>query len=179
MANPLTLPMIPRALRNLVSKPATRRYPYEIRPRFEGARGTIEFERGDVQLLHAVHAALPGRGDHGLPRELDLGDRALDLHRLQRVRRGVRQEEPEHVQGLQAGPYSGRSWPAGPASRPRGVAQAGRGTGRVAAAGIGHGRGRPSPRHSAASHDRHRVGQSPCSAMTESAGASPTKSRRC
>ena len=44
MANPLTLPMVPRALRNLVSKPATRRYPYEIRPRFEGARGTIEFD---------------------------------------------------------------------------------------------------------------------------------------
>jgi formate hydrogenlyase subunit 6/NADH:ubiquinone oxidoreductase subunit I len=36
--------MVPRALRNLVSKPATRRYPYEIRPRFEGARGTIEFD---------------------------------------------------------------------------------------------------------------------------------------
>ena len=44
MANPLRLPMVPRALRNLVSKPATRRYPYEIRPRFEGARGTIEFD---------------------------------------------------------------------------------------------------------------------------------------
>ena len=43
MANPLTLPMVPRALKNLVSKPATRRYPYEIRERFEGARGTIEY----------------------------------------------------------------------------------------------------------------------------------------
>jgi formate hydrogenlyase subunit 6/NADH:ubiquinone oxidoreductase subunit I len=44
MANPLRLPMVPRALRNLVSKPATRRYPYEIRERFDGARGTIEFD---------------------------------------------------------------------------------------------------------------------------------------
>jgi ech hydrogenase subunit F len=44
MANPLRLPMVPRALRNLVSRPATRRYPYEIRPRFVGARGTLEFD---------------------------------------------------------------------------------------------------------------------------------------
>jgi NADH-quinone oxidoreductase subunit I len=36
--------MVRRSLRNLVSRPATRRYPYEIRPRFEGARGTIEFD---------------------------------------------------------------------------------------------------------------------------------------
>ena len=44
MANPFRLPMVPRALRNLVSKPATRRYPAEIRPRFDGARGTVEFD---------------------------------------------------------------------------------------------------------------------------------------
>ena len=44
MANPLRLPMAPRALRNLVSRPSTRRYPDEVRPRFEGARGTIEFD---------------------------------------------------------------------------------------------------------------------------------------
>jgi len=44
MANPLNLPMIPRALRNLVSRPSTRRYPYEVRPRFPGARGSIEFD---------------------------------------------------------------------------------------------------------------------------------------
>ncbi len=49
MANPLRLPMVPRALRNVVSRPATRRYPYEIRPRFEGARGKIEF---DVQTCN-------------------------------------------------------------------------------------------------------------------------------
>jgi formate hydrogenlyase subunit 6/NADH:ubiquinone oxidoreductase subunit I len=44
MPNPLKLPMVGRSLRNLVSRPATRRYPYEIRERFEGARGTIEFD---------------------------------------------------------------------------------------------------------------------------------------
>jgi ech hydrogenase subunit F len=44
MANPLTLPMVPRALKNLASRPATRRYPYEIRERFEGARGTIVYD---------------------------------------------------------------------------------------------------------------------------------------
>jgi ech hydrogenase subunit F len=44
MANPLNLPMVRRSLRNLVSRPVTRRYPTEIRPRFAGARGTIEFD---------------------------------------------------------------------------------------------------------------------------------------
>ena len=44
MANPFRLPMVPRALRNLVSRPATRLYPTEIRPRFVGARGQIEFD---------------------------------------------------------------------------------------------------------------------------------------
>jgi ech hydrogenase subunit F len=36
--------MAPRTIRNLFAKPATRRYPYEIRPRFQGARGTIKFD---------------------------------------------------------------------------------------------------------------------------------------
>jgi formate hydrogenlyase subunit 6/NADH:ubiquinone oxidoreductase subunit I len=44
MANPLTLPMIRRSLRNLVARPATRKYPYEVRPSFGGARGKIEFD---------------------------------------------------------------------------------------------------------------------------------------
>jgi ech hydrogenase subunit F len=44
MANPLRLPMVPRSLRNLVSRPATRRYPTEVRPPFAGARGTLEFD---------------------------------------------------------------------------------------------------------------------------------------
>ncbi len=44
MANPFRLPMVPRALRNVVSRPATRRYPTEVRPAFSGARGAIEFD---------------------------------------------------------------------------------------------------------------------------------------
>ena len=44
MANPFNLPMVGRSLRNLVSRPATRRYPSETRPHFAGTRGTIEFD---------------------------------------------------------------------------------------------------------------------------------------
>ncbi len=44
MANPFTLPMARRSLRNLFARPATRRYPIEVRPPFPGARGTIEFD---------------------------------------------------------------------------------------------------------------------------------------
>ncbi len=44
MANPFSLPMVGRSLRNLVSRPATRRYPGEARPHFAGTRGTIEFD---------------------------------------------------------------------------------------------------------------------------------------
>lgn len=44
MANPFNLPMVGRTLRNLVSRPATRRYPVEVREPFGGARGTLEFD---------------------------------------------------------------------------------------------------------------------------------------
>jgi formate hydrogenlyase subunit 6/NADH:ubiquinone oxidoreductase subunit I len=44
MINPAGVPMIRRSLRNLFSRPATRLYPRDVRPRFEGARGTIEFD---------------------------------------------------------------------------------------------------------------------------------------
>lgn len=44
MSNPLRIPMVGRSLRNLVARPATRRYPAEVRPRFAGARGTIVFD---------------------------------------------------------------------------------------------------------------------------------------
>ena len=44
MANPFNLPMVGRSLRNLVSRPATRRYPSEIREHFAGTRGTILFD---------------------------------------------------------------------------------------------------------------------------------------
>ncbi len=36
MANPFNLPMVGRSLRNLVSRPATRRYPSEIRAALRG-----------------------------------------------------------------------------------------------------------------------------------------------
>ncbi|MFT3915859.1 MAG: 4Fe-4S dicluster domain-containing protein [Anaeromyxobacteraceae bacterium] len=41
MANPLKLPLLPLALRNLVSRPATRRYPAEVRPPVPLARGHV------------------------------------------------------------------------------------------------------------------------------------------
>jgi ech hydrogenase subunit F len=44
MANPFNMPMIGRTLRNLVSRPATRLYPIEIREPFAGARGTLEYD---------------------------------------------------------------------------------------------------------------------------------------
>lgn len=44
MANPLKLPMAGRSLRGLVSRPATRKYPIEVREPFPGARGTLEFD---------------------------------------------------------------------------------------------------------------------------------------
>jgi ferredoxin len=44
MANPFRLPMVPRALRNLASRPATRRYPTEVRPKYVGTRGAIDFD---------------------------------------------------------------------------------------------------------------------------------------
>jgi ech hydrogenase subunit F len=44
MPNPFDLPMVGRTLRNLVSRPATRRYPVEVRAPFPGSRGTLEFD---------------------------------------------------------------------------------------------------------------------------------------
>ncbi len=44
MANPFKLPMAGRSIKNLFSRPATRLYPVEVRPRFAGTRGHIEFD---------------------------------------------------------------------------------------------------------------------------------------
>ena len=44
MANPLRIPMVPRALRNLFSAPVTRRYPAQVRTPYPGARGLVEFD---------------------------------------------------------------------------------------------------------------------------------------
>ncbi|NLT57318.1 MAG: 4Fe-4S binding protein [Actinomycetales bacterium] len=38
------LPMVRRSLRNLFSRPATRRYPTEVRPPVDGLRGSIRFD---------------------------------------------------------------------------------------------------------------------------------------
>ena len=44
MTNPFRVPMMRRSLHNLLSRPATRRYPSEVRPPFPGVRGSIEFD---------------------------------------------------------------------------------------------------------------------------------------
>ncbi len=44
MPNPFKLPMARRSIRNAFSRPATRRYPAEVRPPFHGARGTLQFD---------------------------------------------------------------------------------------------------------------------------------------
>ena len=46
MANPFKIPMLGLALKNLVSRPATRRYPTERRPLFDGTRGHVEADLG-------------------------------------------------------------------------------------------------------------------------------------
>jgi formate hydrogenlyase subunit 6/NADH:ubiquinone oxidoreductase subunit I len=46
MNNPLNLPMAARSLHNLVSRPATRRYPSEVRAPYADTRGTLEFDPG-------------------------------------------------------------------------------------------------------------------------------------
>jgi ech hydrogenase subunit F len=50
MANPMKLPMVGRTLRNLVSRPATRRYPHEVRTPFDGSRGMLQFDPGTCVL---------------------------------------------------------------------------------------------------------------------------------
>ena len=44
MANPFQLPMAWRAVRNLFSRPVTRRYPAEVRARPPGARGRVSMD---------------------------------------------------------------------------------------------------------------------------------------
>jgi hypothetical protein len=145
MANPFRLPMAPRTIRNLFSKPSTRRYPYDDPAALRRRARHDQVRRGDVQLLHSVRKALPRRGDHGLAREPHLGHRAPDLHRLQRLRRGLRQEQPEHVHRLQERPHPRRGRPGGPAPRPRGVAQSRSGTGRGGSGQSGDARKLTSP----------------------------------
>lgn len=44
MTNLAKLPMTSRSLRNLLNRPATRRYPQTVRPPFDGARGQLELD---------------------------------------------------------------------------------------------------------------------------------------
>lgn len=57
MTNPARLPMIRRSLRNLFSRPATRRYPVQVREPFTGARGALvmDFETCNLCGLCARH----------------------------------------------------------------------------------------------------------------------------
>lgn len=50
MTNPARLPMTSRSLRNLFSRPATRRYPQTVRPPFDGARGRLELDADACNL---------------------------------------------------------------------------------------------------------------------------------
>lgn len=56
MANPLQIPMLGLSLKNLFSRPATRRYPAELRPRYERTRGHVE-----VDLAACVFCGLCAR----------------------------------------------------------------------------------------------------------------------
>jgi formate hydrogenlyase subunit 6/NADH:ubiquinone oxidoreductase subunit I len=44
MPNPFKIPMLGQSLKNLMSPPATRRYPAEARVPFEGTRGHVEMD---------------------------------------------------------------------------------------------------------------------------------------
>lgn len=53
MANPFNIPMLGLSLKNLFSRPATRRYPEECRAPFEGTRGQVA-----VELAGCVYCGL-------------------------------------------------------------------------------------------------------------------------
>jgi formate hydrogenlyase subunit 6/NADH:ubiquinone oxidoreductase subunit I len=76
--------MIRRSIRNLFSRPATRRYPSEVRPRFEGARGTIEF---DVQSC--VHCGLCARRCPTAALTVSREERTFTIEQLKCIACGV------------------------------------------------------------------------------------------
>jgi len=51
--------MLPTVIKNLLSKPATRRYPYVKRPPFPGARGKIQFDMEKCDLCTACARVCP------------------------------------------------------------------------------------------------------------------------
>lgn len=84
MPNPARLPMVRRSLRNLVSRPATRRYPIEARPRFEGARGSIEFDPATC-----VHCGLCARRCPTAALTVSREDRTFTIEQLRCIACGV------------------------------------------------------------------------------------------
>jgi ech hydrogenase subunit F len=76
--------MIRRSLRNLFSAPATRRYPSEVRPRFEGARGTIEFD-----VASCVHCGLCARRCPTAALTVSREERTFTIEQLRCIACGV------------------------------------------------------------------------------------------
>ena len=84
MTNPFNLPMVGRSLRNLVSRPATRRYPSEVRPHFPGTRGTIEFD-----LDTCVFCGLCARRCPTVALTVSREDRSFAIEQLRCIACGV------------------------------------------------------------------------------------------
>ena len=84
MANPTRLPMVRRSLRNLFSRPATRRYPVEVRPHFPGARGSMEFD-----LASCVFCGLCARRCPAAAITVSREDRTFAMDQLRCVACGV------------------------------------------------------------------------------------------
>ncbi len=84
MPNPTRLPMVRRSLRNLFSRPATRRYPSEVRPRFDGARGTIEFDEQSC-----VHCGLCARRCPTAALTVSREERTFTIEQLRCIACGV------------------------------------------------------------------------------------------
>jgi formate hydrogenlyase subunit 6/NADH:ubiquinone oxidoreductase subunit I len=78
------LPMVRRSLRNLFSRPATRRYPSEVRPRYAGARGTIEFDE-----LSCVHCGLCARRCPTAALTVSREERTFTIEQLRCIACGV------------------------------------------------------------------------------------------
>jgi ech hydrogenase subunit F len=84
MANPARLPMVRRSLRNLVSRPVTRRYPVEVRPRFAGARGHLEFS-----LTNCVFCGLCARRCPAAAITVSREDKTFAMDQLRCIACGV------------------------------------------------------------------------------------------
>ena len=111
----------PAIVRNLFSRPATRRYPYEIRHRSAGARGLIEIDI-ETCIFCSACGAVRRPPSRSRARTRSGTSTGCVLH-LQRVRRGLPQEVPHDVARVQARPHPGRSRTQRRAAGPRRVAQ--------------------------------------------------------